>query len=405
LERTLSRRLGLYVDGLFRVEERQGRRRVLTNFETYPFLRFVSEVGRRADQLLFFGRAAGPDREADFEVAGADDLIMLPYYDNVASIGAVLRSVHTTIAAMWRGLARVDVVWVFGPHPFGAALVAMALIRRRRVVLGVRQDSMRYYRARLRRRRGAPLLVVVWMLDLIYRFLARRLPATVVGPALEARYDGPRRGLLAMTVSLVSITDVAPAPPERNWDGTIDLLAVGRVEPEKNPELLLEAIASLGHRYGLTWIGTGRLVEPLRRRAVALGIAERVAFPGYVPFGPALLNCYRRAHMLVHVSLTEGVPQVLSEAAAVGLPVVATDVGGVATALDGAGLVVPPRDRDALVAAIRRMVADPELRHRSVLLGLERARARSLESEAARVAAFILGDASRSSRFCARAPL
>ena len=69
---------------------------------------------------------------------------------------------------------------------------------------------------------------------------------------------------------------------------------------------------------------------------------------------------------------------------------VATDVGGVAAALDGAGLIVPPRDRDALVTAIRRMVAEPELRRRSALLGLELARARSLESEAARVAAFVL---------------
>jgi glycosyltransferase involved in cell wall biosynthesis len=378
------------VDGLFRVEEQHASRRVLTNFESYPFLRFASEVGRSADQLLLFGRAAGPDREPDFDVLGADDLITLPYYENLARVGAVLRAVPTTVAAMWRGLDRVDVVWVFGPHPFAAALAAMAIVRRRRVVLGVRQDSMRYYRSRLPKRSAAPLLAPVWVLDLIYRALARRLPTTVVGPGLEARYGGPRRGLLAMTVSLVSAADVAPAPPKRDWDGTIDLLAVGRVEPEKNPALLLEAVASLGQRYRLTWIGTGRLVEPLRRRAVALGIADRVAFPGYMPFGPALLERYRQAHMLVHVSLTEGVPQVLAEAAAVGLPVVATDVGGVAAALDGAGLIVPPRDRSALVAAIRRVVTEPDLRRRSTLLGLERARVRSLESEAQRVAGFVL---------------
>ncbi len=73
-----------------------------------------------------------------------------------------------------------------------------------------------------------------------------------------------------------------------------------------------------------------------------------------MPFGTGLIEAYRAADVFVHISLTEGSPQVLTEAMAAGTPVVGTDVGSVAAALDGgrAGLVVPPDDVDALADAV-----------------------------------------------------
>jgi glycosyltransferase involved in cell wall biosynthesis len=93
----------------------------------------------------------------------------------------------------------------------------------------------------------------------------------------------------------------------------------------------------------------------------------------------------------VHVALTEGVPQVLVEAMATGLPVVATAVGGVAAALrDGeAGLLVPPDDRDALVDAIRRLLDDDAGRERRAAFALDLARERTLEAEGGRVARWL----------------
>jgi glycosyltransferase involved in cell wall biosynthesis len=95
--------------------------------------------------------------------------------------------------------------------------------------------------------------------------------------------------------------------------------------------------------------------------------------------------------VFAHVSLTEGVPRVLFEALACAAPVVATDVGGVRSALDDgqAGLLVPPHDAPALVEAIERIVKDEPLRDRLVDRGLKLARERTREVQAARVAAFI----------------
>jgi glycosyltransferase involved in cell wall biosynthesis len=391
----VTERLGIYIDGPFGADERAVTCRVFTNFECFPFLSFASAVGRHADALLFLGRHAPPERGLDFELPAEARLIPLPYYPSQRDLGAFLRSVPRTLVSMWRALSLVDTVWIFGPYPLSVALAVMAIVRRRRAVLGVRQDTMPYFRSRLPGRWAAPLLVPLWLTELAYRLLALRLPTTVVGHWLERRYGGPRQGLLAMTVSLMRARDIAPRPPERDWSGPIELLTVGRVEPEKNPELLVDAMAELERSspgtYRLTWAGEGRLLQPARARAARLGIADLVRFVGYVPMGDALWDLYARAHLFVHVSLTEGMPQVLIEAAASGLPIVATDVGGVASGLGrDRALLVPPRDLPALVGAIRRLHADPDLRRRCAENALRMARRTTLETESARVARFVL---------------
>jgi glycosyltransferase involved in cell wall biosynthesis len=112
-----------------------------------------------------------------------------------------------------------------------------------------------------------------------------------------------------------------------------------------------------------------------------------------LPFGPEVLDLYRRAHVFVHVSKTEGAPRVLYEALACGVPIAATDVGGIRAVLDGgrAGLLFPPDDRDAVVDAIEQIVSDSTLRRGLVAHGLELGREQTLEAQAARVAAFISG--------------
>jgi glycosyltransferase involved in cell wall biosynthesis len=175
----------------------------------------------------------------------------------------------------------------------------------------------------------------------------------------------------------------------------VELLAVGRIEPEKAPLLLVGAFAELERRrpgrFRLTWAGDGRLERDVRERVAALGLADRVSLLGYVRVGPELVELYRRAGVFVHVAVTEGVPQAIVEALATGTPVVATDVGGVRAALaaGSAGMLVPPGDRDALVDAILRLVDDDALRLQLASRGLDVARASAGDLEAARVARFL----------------
>jgi glycosyltransferase involved in cell wall biosynthesis len=132
-------------------------------------------------------------------------------------------------------------------------------------------------------------------------------------------------------------------------------------------------------------------VDAVRGRAAALGVADRLRLRGWIPFGAELLDLYRQSHIFVQVSLVEGVPRVLYEAMACATPIIATDVGGVRSALDDgrAGLLVPPGDLDALVDALRRLASDVELRRKLVTRGLELVQDLTLEAQAARVAQFI----------------
>ena len=375
-------RLGLYIDAVYR---RADGDRVLTTAETLPFLRFGCEVGTHFDALVLFGREAPAGAGADLPLPVQAGLAPLPWYPSLAAVPKVAAAAVRTVGAMWRGLGRVDAVWVFGPHPFGLLLALLALVRRRRVVLGVRQDTMRYFRSRLRRRGAAPLLAPLWVLDRAWKLLARLVPATVVGEELERRYGGPRRGLLPMQISLIPSGEVASAPRIAPLAGTVSLLTVGRLDAEKNPLLLVEALAALGPGFRAVWLGAGPLAGAVRARAEELEV--ELELPGFVEPGPALLARYRSADAFVHVALTEGVPQVLMEALACGTPVVATAVGGLRSLVaDGeTGFLVAERDPVAFAAPVSVLLDAPDVAHEMGLAAQARSRRYSWSITAGRL--------------------
>jgi glycosyltransferase involved in cell wall biosynthesis len=255
-----------------------------------------------------------------------------------------------------------------------------------------------YVRHRLGGKRWAPTLGAAYVLETLFRLLARRIPTVAVGADLTRLYSGGAAPVLELAVSLVSEADAhaLSAGNHRSDVGTpIELLSVGRLDPEKAPEMLLKALALLEKRtpgrYRLTIVGDGQLESELRAEADRFGDAVR--FLGHIPNGPELFELYRASDIFVHAARTEGLPQVLTEAQAAGLPIVATDVGGVRAGLGGGAeaLLVPPNDPEALAAAIERLASDGDLRSVFRELGIERARMLTLERQAARVAAFISG--------------
>jgi glycosyltransferase involved in cell wall biosynthesis len=159
---------------------------------------------------------------------------------------------------------------------------------------------------------------------------------------------------------------------------TLVFVHVGRFAAVKNHEMLVAAFAQLvGQQPLLTelWlVGDGELREAVQHQVRALGIESRVRFLGVRSDIPDLL---RAADVFVFPSRWEGNPLSVMEAMATGLPVIATAVGGVPELVeDGAsGILIPNEDRDALVAAMQRMVEQPDLR---VQMG-QAARCRAVE--------------------------
>jgi glycosyltransferase involved in cell wall biosynthesis len=391
-DRHVAYRLGVYADAVYHLTEEEPGRTISTD---RSFLLFTFAVGEQFDALVVFGRTVHGGEPAEYMLPTDVELVALPHYSNLRQIREVLSGLGGTAVAFWRGLSRVDGVWAFGPHPLAVLLIALALARGKHVMLGVRQNSVDLYTSRVRGWKRVPAVATVRVLDRIYRLLARRVPVTVQGTELATRYGGERPTLLTMYDSIVRRQDLVRDGSARSWPQQVELLTVGRLEPEKNPLLLVEALARLDAeepgRYRLTWVGRGPLEAIVKQRAAGLGVERLIDFRGYIPFDQGLLDLYRHADVFVHVSFTEGMPKVLIEALASGTPIVATDVGGVRAAMrDGSvALLVPPDNLESLVGAIKRIGADSDLRRTLVASGLEHARELTLEAQADRVVRFI----------------
>jgi glycosyltransferase involved in cell wall biosynthesis len=354
------------------------------------FARFLDGVAREID-VVVTGRLRPEAGRARYAITAASDFVPLPYYESLARPSRIVPQTARSLRIFWRALGRVDAVWVLGPTPLTIALACLAIARRRRLFLGVRQDLPQYARARHPGRRS--IHVAADVLEATNRALARRHPIVVVGNELGRRYrSAPRR--LELAVSLVSDKDIVDLDQAlaRSYDGEITVLSVGRLETEKNPLLLADALRRLrarDPRYRLVVCGEGPLERALRARLAELDLTEYAELLGYVAFDGGLLDVYRSSHVFLHVSWTEGLPQVLFEAYASGLPVVATDTGGVAAAAEGSALLVPPGDDAAAADAVARLVNDAAVRRRLMTAGLERAKAHTYEFEQERLVRFL----------------
>jgi glycosyltransferase involved in cell wall biosynthesis len=138
--------------------------------------------------------------------------------------------------------------------------------------------------------------------------------------------------------------------------------AVGRLERQKGFDVLLRALVDVPGA-SLRLVGDGSERAALERLARELGVAERVSWDGWSDDPRSRLGSF---DVFVLSSRFEGFPLVVLEALLARAAVVATDVGSVAEAvIDGkTGLLVPPEDPSALAAALRRSLADAELRRR-----------------------------------------
>lgn len=356
------------------------------------FVLFLAGLEEFVERLVLVGRLDPLDAPWHFPIPDAVEYKPLPHYAQASEPLRVLAALARSVRAFWKALDDVDTVWLFGPHPVVIVFALIAFARRRSVALGVRQDYIPYVRNRHPGRRD--LLLGALLIDRVFRLLARRCAVVTVGPALARQYEGAHR-LLAMNVALVSESELLEqgAPPASNDHGEdLVVLSVGRLDDEKNPLLLADALADLrqdGRPWRMIICGEGPLEDRLRERLAALGLDEYAEMRGFVAAGATLQALYRSSDFLLHVSFTEGVPQVLFEAFAAGLPVVATDVGGVGAVAADAALLIGPNDVRAATAALRRLADDRELREHLAAAGLEIARAHTREEQCRRVAEFL----------------
>ncbi|MCP5080598.1 MAG: glycosyltransferase family 4 protein [Alphaproteobacteria bacterium] len=188
---------------------------------------------------------------------------------------------------------------------------------------------------------------------------------------------------------------VEPARYERKGPSGKRLLFVGRLAAVKGVPLLLEALRQIKTdqpEVHLTLIGDGPERMGLEKEAARLGLSDTVTFAGYQSQDD-VAAALSSSDIFVLPSFAEGVPVVLMEAMATGLPVIATAVGGVGELVrDGeSGLILPPGDVAALAAALKKLLADPAQCHEMGKVGAKTVAAGfDSQTEAGKLAALLM---------------
>jgi glycosyltransferase involved in cell wall biosynthesis len=214
----------------------------------------------------------------------------------------------------------------------------------------------------------------------------------VNGGALFQKHWRPGRSVYETKTSTITAADLATRH-DTCQGSPARLLCVSRVDPRKGLKVLPAVLRLLGDR---GWRVCLDIVGPVAGRAGAreraealtrargLGVAERLRFLGPIPLGP-LFDLYRQYDLFVLPTLPgEGIPRVLLEAMASGLPVVTADVAGIPSLITSGwnGLLVPPGSPEALADALHQLLDDRELRRRLIKNGYETAAAHTGEQQA-----------------------
>ena len=189
-------RLGVYTDYTYSVVGG-------TPYAERAFALFVGALAEKLERVVVIGRL-DPESEARYPL-GEVDLVPLPNYPSLNHTRQAIRGMLGSLRPYWRALDDLDCVWILGPHPLAIAFAFIARLRRRTVILGVRQESVAYMRSRHPDSRIRPALARV--MEASFRALARRWPAIVVGPALASTY-APGRTVLEISVSLIREADI-----------------------------------------------------------------------------------------------------------------------------------------------------------------------------------------------------
>ena len=275
-----------------------------------------------------------------------------------ATYGAHVLAVVAAVLTLRRRGFRPDVLHAHGYDPGFAAVLAGRLLR---VPVVISEHYSAFPMGGLDRRQLARA-----------RFaFARAERVLPVSRALEAGIR--RHGLEGAFEVLPNVVDTAlfhppeASPPEEPYR----FLFVGRMDPIKGVDTLLAAAATLGDAvrpWHLDLVGDG----PYRARYEALadvpGLRGRVTFHGTLDKAEIALFM-RRAHLLVLPSRWENAPCVVIEALASGLPVLASDVGGIPELIDEAtGRLVPPETPEALGRELLRSLEDGARHDRAAIV-------------------------------------
>ena len=361
------------------------------------FGRFVDELSKQYDTVYLCAPVRDLAAPKDEYSLQSNNIILqaMPPYNSIISS---LRYVKEAHQALRQYVSQWERLYIRYPSPFSLYAFRLAKSRRLPVFMHLVGDTRKVVE------QGSKFNIIARMAARVYlawaertlRYMIRHANHTLAnGEDMQRFYRNCAAKVTEIRTSTFKEDEIFVRDSVCGDASILRLIYVGFLRHEKGLEYLINALPAVervvGRKVVLDIVGNGELEDELKELVMCLSLQDRVNFPGYIPMGDRLTHLYRQADIFILPSVSEGTPRVLLEAMANGLPVVATRVGGIPfTVRDGFnGLLIAPKDCEAIVGAINRFDGDQALRARIVAGGYQTARQNTLESHVQQVSATI----------------
>lgn len=369
------------------------------------FVRFIESFKESFLEIKVFAPTKNitlTEKQGLYSCIGDVSLCPLPYYQNVKDL---IKNTHIvlpiTIKKLMHEFKTIDRLWIVGPHPLGVFAGYFTKKYKVKCFQHIRGNILNDVEARYNNSLIGKIYAQYMHWSNFY--LSKKMPTLTVGSELFNLYKNKAKKISWISPSLISDEDIKITKQTLNKsfpknNRSIQILFVGRVEPEKGLTYLFKALRDLNknsdHKYELTIVGSAqrgsehREIE-IKNMANEIGIKELIQWKGYKPYGDELKKIYRNKDIFILPSLAEGIPKVIYEAMAFGIPIISTDVGGISDIIKNNenGILIKPRSIDAIVSTIKLISENIELRNKLIENALSDAMAYTIETAKERILA------------------
>lgn len=365
----------------------------------FSFGRVIDSLAKDYDKVYLSGpiRKTPPDESLDYIIQSTNiELIAQPYYDSSLS---ALQHLWGIVKAYWCMCRCCKIIFIRGMVPYVSLFYLIALVSECKPCHWIVGNPFKLVRTHRRSGYFKEILALAyaWQ-DQMFTRLGRRITGGSFlcnGRELAEVYRSPQ------THTVVSSTITSEEFFERLdtcQGAVVRILFIGFIRPEKGLEYLIEAMTKLKIEkpWELMLIGSWEKYHEYKSKLDALikgfDIQDRISWGGYIKYGPLLFNYFKISDIFVCPSLSEGTPRVLIEARANSIPIIATAVGGIPTSITVGrdGILVPPKDVDAISKAIQDVINLPQLRQNLIRNGFYSSQQMTLDAFIAKVKSILI---------------
>ena len=286
---------------------------------------------------------------------------------------------------VYRNRTRIDVIWIPEIRMVGAIAYLVAKILKIPAFFYLRGNNFKEAKDRNTTKPTfvrSIYSVGIYLEYILGKLLVNKTLTFVCGEELYAMYKTQNNKVCRFVSSLIEKDNISAHAKSISGKLNINLLFVGRLVKYKGLEYLIKALPSIVQRYSketrrphLIIVGKGDDETRLKEIINQNDISEYVSFRGYITDRNTLYSIYDECDILIIPSLTEGTPKIIPEAMARGLPIIATNVGGLPYMIkDGeAGIIVESANSREIGESIKYIVEQPIVYSKMSLSALKRA--------------------------------